>query len=104
MPRPAHPSSWAVENNCHHTFDAVLKEDDRPWITADAQGTLAVMMLRRMAHNILTLFRAVTPRSCDKRKARWRDICRWFYNALLVLCPQQLDGLRSRKVIVVTRV
>ena len=95
---------WAVENNCHHTFDAVLREDERPWITEDAQGTLVVMMLRRIAYNILTLFRAVSQRSAQKRLVRWRDLCRWFYNALLVVTPQQLSGLRPRQGTAITRV
>ena len=94
---------WAVENNCHHTWDAVLKEDDRPWIVADSQGTLAVMLLRRIAYNILTLFRAVTLRSSANRLARWRDICRWFYNAIIGSNDEQLAGLRQRRLAAVQR-
>lgn len=89
---------WAVENNCHHTWDAVLEEDDRPWIVAESQGTLAVMLLRRIAYNILTLFRSVTLRPAANRQlARWRDICRWFYNAMIGATVEQLAGLRKRR-------
>jgi predicted transposase YbfD/YdcC len=90
-------SHWAVENNCHHTFDAVLKEDDRPWIRSDARGTLAVLLLRRMAYNILTLYRSVTMRSPSARQTPWRDLCRWFYNALLVASDRHTTGLRARR-------
>jgi hypothetical protein len=88
---------WAVENNCHHTFDAVLREDDKPWITSNATGTLVVLLLRRLAYNILTLFRTVTQRSSKGRHTPWRYLCRWFYNMLLVLDDAQLEGLRTRK-------
>ena len=88
---------WAVENNCHHTWDAALKEDKRPWIVAESQGTLAVMLLRRIAYNILTLFRSVTLRSSSQRLARWRDICRWFYNAIIGSTEEHLAGLRMRR-------
>ena len=89
---------WAVENNCHHTLDAVLREDDRQWITSDAQGTLVVMTLRRIAYNILSLFRSVTQRGADNRLTPWRDICRRFYSALLVATAAQLAGIRPRTV------
>ena len=88
---------WAVENNCHHTFDAVLREDDKPWITSDATGMLAVLLLRRLAYNILTLFRTVTQRSAKARHTPWRDLCRWFYNMLMVLSEAHVEGLRTRK-------
>ena len=88
---------WAVENNCHHTFDAVLREDDKPWITANATGMLAVLLLRRIAYNILTLFRTVTQRSDHGRHMPWRTICRWFYNTLLVATDEHTEGLRTRK-------
>jgi hypothetical protein len=89
---------WAVENNCHHTFDAVLEEDDKPWIRSDARGALAVLLLRRMAYNILTFFRSVTQRSPSRRKTPWRDICRWFYNALIVATDKETSGFRVRKM------
>src|SRR6266568_8040730 len=51
-----------VENNNHHTFDTAFAEDDRPWIEADADGMLAVLLLRRIAYTLLALFREVTLR------------------------------------------
>lgn len=89
---------WAVENNCHHTFDAVLKEDDKPWIRSNGQGALAVLLLRRIAYNILTLFRSVTQRSPSGRQTPWRDLCRWFYNMLMVASDHHTTGLRERRM------
>jgi len=88
---------WAVENNCHHTFDAVLQEDDRPWITRQAQGMLAVLLLRRVAYNVLTLYRSVTLRAENTRLLPWRDLCRRIYNACISATEQQLAALRARK-------
>ena len=87
---------WNVENNCHHTFDAVFEEDKRPWIVSDSTGMLAVLILRRIAYNILTLFRSVTQRAKDKRLTPWRDIMRWFYNAFISSTPEQLTDMRTR--------
>lgn len=87
---------WAVENNCHHTFDAVLREDEKPWIRSNARGALAVLLLRRMAYNILTFFRSVTQRSPSRRMTPWRDLCRWFYNALIVATERETSALRVR--------
>jgi hypothetical protein len=87
---------WNVENNCHHTFDAVFQEDNHPWIVSDSTGMLAVLMLRRIAYNILTLYRDVTQRAKDKRLTPWRDIIRWFYNAFISSMPAQLKDMRTR--------
>jgi hypothetical protein len=88
---------WDVENNCHHTFDAVFREDEKQWITSDANGMLAVLLLRRLAYNILSLFRTVTQRCAQGRHMPWRDLCRWFYNAMLLVTDEHLQGLRARK-------
>jgi predicted transposase YbfD/YdcC len=78
---------WGVENNCHHTLDAVFREDERPWIEGDPDGTLALMMLRRIAYTLLTLFRSVTQRSEERQKAPWRELIRAAYLALIVGLP-----------------
>ena len=80
---------WAVENNCHHTWDAVFQEDD-------PRAALVVMMLRRIAYNILTLFRSVTLRS--DRQTPWRDLMRWIHLALVAAQRRHVEGLRSRKL------
>ncbi len=74
---------WAVENTCHNTFDTAFAEDDRPWITAHPKGMVNVLLLRRIAFNIVTLFRSVTQRSEERRLAPWKDLLRWFYNAMI---------------------
>jgi predicted transposase YbfD/YdcC len=75
---------WGVENNCHHTLDAVFREDTKPWILYDPAGTLALMLLRRIACTLLALFRSVTQRAEDTRKTPWRDLIRAIYHALLL--------------------
>jgi hypothetical protein len=57
---------------------------------------LAVLMLRRIAYNILTLYRDVTQRAKDKRLTPWRDIIRWFCNAFISSMPAQLKDMRTR--------
>ena len=89
-------SHWGVENNNHHTFDAVFREDDRPWIEADANGMLAVLLLRRIAYTILALFRSVTLRSDDARATRWRALLAWVRDALVAAQPEHLSNLRLR--------
>jgi hypothetical protein len=44
---------WGVENNGHNSFDTVFVEDDKPWIEDCPQGALAVLLLRRIAYNLL---------------------------------------------------
>jgi hypothetical protein len=87
---------WAVENNCHNTFDTVFEEDDRPWIEASPRGALVVALLRRTAYDMLALFRSVTLRSAEHRAMPWRDLLRWMRNALISTTAEQLDGLRVR--------
>jgi len=89
---------WGVENGCHNTWDKFMREDEHPWIETDPQGMLVVMLLRRMAYNLLTLYRNVTLRSEDKRVTPWRDLMRHFYNGLMQLTRAHLSGLRARPV------
>jgi hypothetical protein len=87
---------WGVENNCHHTLDDAFEEDERPWIKSDPRGMVVVALLRRMAYNLLTLFRSVTQRSDERRAAPWRDLLRWFYNAIISATDADLSALRPR--------
>ena len=66
-------SHWAIENNCHNTFDKIFQEDKRPFIL-QPHGMLVVMILRRIAYNLLTLFRSVTQRSNEKRAMPWKSL------------------------------
>lgn len=87
---------WAVENNCHWTLDAIFHEDERPWISADARGTVVAMLLRRIAYNLLAFFRAVSLKSDAKRAMPWRELLRWAYDALLAASRADTVDLRPR--------
>jgi hypothetical protein len=87
---------WGVENNCHHTLDTAFKEDDRPWIESDPRGMVVVALLRRLAYNLLTLFRSITQRSDERRATPWLDLLRRFYNAIISATDADLAELRPR--------
>lgn len=88
---------WGVENNNHHTFDVAFEEDDRPWIKAEPIGALAVLVLRRVAYTLLTLFRSVTQRSDEKRQMPWKALLRWVYRAVVAASETDVQGLRPRR-------
>ncbi len=91
---------WGVENNCHNTWDTAFEEDDRRWITADPKGAMNVMLLRRIAYNMLALFRSVTQRSEENRMTPWKNILRWVYNTMIAASEADLSGLRKRTAII----
>jgi hypothetical protein len=90
---------WMVENGPHWTLDVAFEEDDHPWIEQDPQGALAVALLRRVACNMLSLFRAVTLRAESSRAAPWKDIIEQLALALLTAIDQDLFRLRDRAAI-----
>jgi len=90
---------WGVENNCHNTWDTAFEEDTRTWITTSPKGAMNVMLLRRIAYNMLVLFRSVTQRSEENRGTPWKDILRWVYNTLIAADDADLAGLRQRTVV-----
>ncbi len=90
-------SHWGVENQNHHTLDTAFAEDDRPWIEADANGMLVVLLLRRIAYTLLALFRAVTLRSDEGRATRWKDLLAWVRDALVAATPEHTMDLRVRE-------
>jgi hypothetical protein len=96
-------SHWGVENQNHHTLDTAFAEDDRPWIKADANGMLAVLMLRRIAYTLLALFRSVTLRSDESRAIRWKALLAWVRDALITATPDHLLNLRVREVCAAVR-
>ena len=61
---------WGVENEFHGTLDLAFEEDDHLWIEAHPRGAVVTALLRRVAYNLLTLFRGVTQRSKEKRDKR----------------------------------
>lgn len=82
---------WAIENNCHNIWDRILREDDRVWIR-EPQGMLAVQIIRRIAYNLMALFRGATQRSEEKREMPWKDLMREFYLAFIRLSPAHIQG------------
>ena len=90
---------WRIENNNHHTFDVAFKEDDKPMIKADPKGMLSVLILRRMAYTLLTLFRSVTLRSEDNRQMPWKALLRWVYQLLLLMNDEHVACLRKRTIV-----
>ena len=93
-------SHWGVESN-HHTLDAAFEEDERPWIVADGQGLMNVLVLRRIAYTLLALFRSVTQRGDDARAIRWKTLLRWVCATLLATTDKHLMTLRERKPVAV---
>jgi hypothetical protein len=91
-------SHWGVENENHHTLDTAFAEDERPWIEADANGMLAVLLLRRIAYTMLALFRSVTQRSEENRATRWKALLAWMRDALVAAAPEHTLNLRVREV------
>lgn len=88
-------SHWAVET-CHFTLDTVFREDEHPWIEADPHGALAIALLRRLAYNLLSLYRSVTQRSVERRAAPWETLVRALERTLWMVTEQHLEGMRIR--------
>ena len=86
---------WGVENNNHWVWDAPFAEDDRPWIRTNPRATVVLMVLRRIAYNLLALHRAAL-KSDEGRTRPWRQLMRWLYNTVIALLPEQAEGLRER--------
>jgi hypothetical protein len=89
---------WGVENGCHKTSDQQFREDAHPWIDTDPQGMLVVLLLRRLAYNLLALYRSVTLRAEERRATPWLDLMAALYAAMLKLSPAHLRGLRTRVI------
>ena len=89
---------WAVENNCHNTWDRLMREDTRPWVRLST-GMLLAMALRRIAYNLLGWFRSVTQRSETTRAIPWLRLMRLLQSALetatrdIVRQPRPLEPL-----------
>lgn len=87
---------WAVENNVHHTLDTAFREDDFPFIPSSPVGSLNMLLLRRIAFNMLALFRGVTLRSSAKRATPWLTLFGQLYIALISTTVEAIAGLRTR--------
>lgn len=90
-------SHWGIENNCHNTFDKIFQEDKRPFIL-QPHGMLVVMILRRIAYNLLSLFRSVTQRADEKKKMPWKSLMNYIFIMLVKLERHHLvPGTRLAK-------
>jgi hypothetical protein len=87
---------WQVEA-FHGVMDVSFEEDDRPWITHSAQGMLVLLLLRRLAYNLLALFRSVTQRSDQKRATPWKNLFHSVRSALEQATEEHMAGLRQRE-------
>lgn len=87
---------WGVEQG-HNTLDTALGEDERPWVTSDPQGMMAVLLLRRMAHNIMALYRCVTLRSETSHLMPYSRLMSRLRTVLVACTTADLEGLRDRK-------
>lgn len=88
---------WNVENNCHGCLDVSFQEDDHPWIEANAQGAVVMALLRRIAFDLLALFRSVTQRSPERRATPWKRLMHSVWLALVTLADPDVAGLRPRR-------
>ena len=89
---------WGIENDVHHTLDTAFAEDDHPWLDTHPRGALVIALLRRIAYNLVALFRSVTQRSAERRATAWKTLLRALERTLLTLEVQQLEGLRARRL------
>jgi hypothetical protein len=87
---------WGVET-CHQILDTAFQEDDRPWITKDANGALVLMLLRRVAYTIMTLYKSVSLRSDNNHEMPWRRFIGMIRDALKWPNPIDTDTFRARK-------
>ena len=84
---------WKVENDCHNVLDTRFREDDQPWLYATV-GMLVIMMLRRIALNVLMLYRNIA--RCGERKADvpWAELFSWMRVGLTAACEDDVRGLK----------
>jgi hypothetical protein len=89
---------WGIET-VHQILDipSAFQEDDRPWITKDARGALAVMLLRRLVYALMTLHKHVSLRSEESCVAPWRQLMKWVRKVMEWPNSDELAGLRARK-------
>jgi hypothetical protein len=84
---------WGVET-VHQVLDVAFEEDDHPWIESNPRGTVVVMMLRRIAYTLLSLFRSLTQRSDERRATPWKALMRTVSTTLVTLTDTDVAGLR----------
>ena len=76
------PRPLGRRNNCHWIYDVVFAEDDRHWVH-DPQGMIVVQLLRRIACNLLALFRAYTQGRSPGGRSSWPQLLRAFMRTVV---------------------
>lgn len=87
---------WGVEVS-HNILDTSFQEDDRPYLTHSAQGMLVMLLLRRLAYNLLALWKGRTLTSDENRIASWKQVFAWVQRALEQADEACWANLRDRK-------
>ena len=89
---------WAVENNLHHTLDTAFKEDRFPFMPSSPIGSLIILLLRRVAYNLIALFRTS---AADKNDLPlpWLFFMQNLYVTLVSATEKLLDSLRSPRAV-----
>src|SRR5512133_2892770 len=86
---------WGVETT-HQVLDVTFQEDAHPWVTQNPRLTATIMVLRRIAYTLLSIFRNVTQRSDHRRQEPWHRLLTRIRDALLHATSATFDGLRKR--------
>ena len=73
----------------------MFEEDEHPWIESNAHETLALVVLRRVAYTLLTLFRSVTQPSDENRLRPWKVLLEHMFLAML---RSMLEDIRLLQV------
>lgn len=92
---------WAVETT-HQVLDQSFREDDKPWIRNHTGGMLVMLILRRIAYTLLTLYRSVSLRSDDNRHMPWRVLLGWIRDTLIASTEATVASIRKRKAVPAT--
>lgn len=88
---------WSsVESGVHKVLDTAFAEDAQPWIRDDDQGALNLLILRRIAYNLVALFRGRTLRSEENRDTPWKRVMEWFHDGMISATDDVVSGLRPR--------
>ena len=88
---------WGVET-AHQILDVAFAEDNHPWIESVPRGAVVVAILRRIAYDLLTLFRSVSQRADANRQLPWRSLLRDVYLTLVATTAAELAGMRRHLI------
>ena len=86
---------WGVET-CHSILDTAFQEDDHTWVRKNAAAVFVLIVLRRVAYNLLTLFRAAGREGSERVAATWKELMRHLEFATRELSENEVETLRGR--------